>query len=61
MEFGGPTFSDLSKPCIIATANAYIPLTKIPYGQLPEVPFAVGIPVVGLGAAALLLKRKMAH
>ncbi len=33
------------------------PIT-IPYGQLPEVPFAVGIPVVGLGAAALLLKRR---
>lgn len=33
------------------------PIT-LPYGQLPEVPFAVGIPVVGLGAAALILKRR---
>lgn len=29
-----------------------------PVGQLPEVPFAVGIPVIGLGAAALILKRR---
>ena len=35
------------------------PIT-IPYGQLPEVPFAAMIPVVGLGAA-FLLKRKLAH
>lgn len=31
-----------------------------PFGQLPEVPFAVAIPVVGLGAA-WLLRRRLAH
>lgn len=33
---------------------------SIPYGQLPEVPWAAGIPVVGLAAAALILRRKLA-
>lgn len=42
------------------TDNAYIPLTNLPYGQLPEVPFTVGIPLLGVGSP-LLLKRRMVH
>lgn len=33
---------------------------QTPYGQLPEVPWAVGLPAVGLGAA-VLLKRRVAR
>lgn len=31
-----------------------------PYGQLPEVPWSVGLPVVGI-SAAILLKRRLSH
>ncbi len=33
-------------------------LTSIPYGQLPEVPWAAGLPVLGLAAAGFVLYRR---
>lgn len=47
-------------PISSQTIGNTVSLSPLPYGQLPEVPFAVGIPVVGIGAA-LLLKRKLVH
>ena len=34
------------------------PLSELPYGQMPEVPWAAGLPLVGLGAGAWLSKRQ---
>lgn len=31
---------------------------KLPYGQLPEVPWTVGLPIIGLGAGAWLWRRR---
>lgn len=33
-------------------------LSELPYGQLPEVPWAAGLPLVGLGAGMWLWKRQ---
>ncbi|PSR22697.1 MAG: hypothetical protein C7B45_05740 [Sulfobacillus acidophilus] len=48
--------------CLVATDSPsnFVNLNNLPYGQLPEVPFAVGLPLIGLGAAALILKRRTA-
>lgn len=45
--------------CPIATDSTYVPLSPLPFGQLPEVPLAAGIPLVGLGAAAIWWKRRV--
>jgi hypothetical protein len=33
-------------------------LSELPYGQLPEVPWAAGLPLVGLGVGMWLWKRQ---
>ncbi|PSR36808.1 MAG: hypothetical protein C7B44_07005 [Sulfobacillus thermosulfidooxidans] len=39
------------------------PIGTLPYGQLPEVPWAAGLPVIalGLGAIGLWRSRRVVH
>ena len=38
--------------------SAYAPVATVPYGQLPEVPFAGALPVVAFGAVGAVWYRR---
>lgn len=64
-EYNSPSFSPgehdgAGQETRQESAGVALPTGSTPYGQLPEVPFAAVIPVVGLGAA-VLLRRKLVH
>lgn len=58
-EYNAPKEGSLSEPSRnsdsakeIRQESPAVSLTSVPYGQLPEVPFAAGLPLIGLGLSA---------
>lgn len=47
-----------STQCLYATETSPVLWSSLPYGQLPEVPYSAGIPLVGIGVAATLWVSK---